>query len=86
MLKESRGIAQRSSNIREAAALKAALADTDFARVFICTWLRQATEAESVRVNGEKKRGAQPFSDQHFVSSRLATLVNTQNRPPRERS
>jgi nucleoside-diphosphate-sugar epimerase len=39
-------------DLRDEAAVQRALAGSDVTHVFICTWLRQSTEAENVRVNG----------------------------------
>jgi nucleoside-diphosphate-sugar epimerase len=50
--KEMPGVIPVAADLRDAAALKAALADINPTHVFICTWLRQETEAENVRVNG----------------------------------
>ena len=50
------GVTPVAADLQNAAALKAALADVNPAHVFICTWLRQETEAENVRVNGEMVR------------------------------
>ena len=41
-----------SADLQDSVVLKRALAEIDPAHVFICTWLRQETEAENVRVNG----------------------------------
>ena len=40
------------ADLGDAAALRAALDGIDVTHVFVCTWSRQATEAENVRVNG----------------------------------
>lgn len=40
------------ADLGDAEALRAALAGIDVTHVFVCTWSRQATEAENVRVNG----------------------------------
>ena len=50
------GVTPVPADLQDAGALKAALADIDPAHVFICTWLRQPTEAENVRVNGDMVR------------------------------
>ena len=50
------GVTPVAADLQDAAALKAALADVNPAHVFICTWLRQDTEAENVRVNGDMVR------------------------------
>ena len=50
------GVAPVAADLQDAAALKQALAGIDPAHVFICTWLRQKTEAENVRVNGDMVR------------------------------
>ncbi len=47
------GVAPVAADLQDAAALKIALAEVGPAHVFICTWLRQDTEAENVRVNGD---------------------------------
>jgi len=46
------GLTPVSADLQDAAALRQALAGIAPAHVFICTWLRQETEAENVRVNG----------------------------------
>ena len=46
------GVVPVAADLQDAAALRQALAEVDPAHVFICTWLRQPTEAENVRVNG----------------------------------
>ena len=50
------GVTPVPADLQDAGALKAALTDIDPAHVFICTWLRQPTEAENVRVNGDMVR------------------------------
>ena len=50
--KEMPGVTPIATDLQNAAALKSALADITPAHVFICTWSRQPTEAENVRVNG----------------------------------
>ena len=47
------GVTPIAADLQDAAALKQALADVHPAHAFICTWLRQPTEAENVRVNGD---------------------------------
>ncbi len=49
---EMPGVTRVPADLQDAAALKAALADVTVAHAFICTWSRQPTEAENVRVNG----------------------------------
>ncbi|HEY0791786.1 MAG TPA: SDR family oxidoreductase [Chthoniobacterales bacterium] len=50
--KEMVGVSPVAADLQDAAALKPALSGVDPAHVFICTWLRQESEAENVRVNG----------------------------------
>ncbi len=40
------------ADLQNAASVRDALGGTDVSHVFLCTWSRQATEAENVRVNG----------------------------------
>lgn len=47
------GLTPVAADLQDATSLKGALADVNPAHVFICTWLRQPTEAENVRVNGD---------------------------------
>ena len=54
--KETPGMIPVAADLQDAAALKQALADIAPAHVFLCTWLRQPTEAENVRVNGDMTR------------------------------
>ena len=54
--REMQGVVPVAADLQNAAALKQALADINPAHVFICTWLRQDTEAENVRVNGDMVR------------------------------
>lgn len=54
--KEMPGMTPVAADLQDATALKAALADVNPAHVFICTWLRQDTEAENVRINGDMVR------------------------------
>ena len=51
--KETAAVMSISADLQDAANLKRALADIAPSSVFICTWLRQDTEAENVRVNGD---------------------------------
>ncbi len=53
---ERPGLLSVSADLQDAEALKRALSDVNPSHVFICTWLRQETEAENVRVNGEMVR------------------------------
>lgn len=46
------GLRPIAADLREEGALRAALADVAPTHVFITTWMRHATEAENVRVNG----------------------------------
>ena len=46
------GIHPIACDLRDASSVTAALFGLDVTDVFICTWLRQPTEAENVRVNG----------------------------------
>src|ERR1700743_927391 len=46
------GIIPVAADLRDEASVQSALAGIDPAHVFLCTWLRQPTEAENVRVNG----------------------------------
>ncbi len=54
--KEMSGVIPVAADLQDAVALQTALADVDPAHVFICTWLRQDSEAENVRVNGDMVR------------------------------
>jgi nucleoside-diphosphate-sugar epimerase len=45
-----------AADLRDEASVRKALADVDPTHVFLCTWLRQPTEAENVRVNGAMTR------------------------------
>jgi nucleoside-diphosphate-sugar epimerase len=47
------GLISVQADLQSADSVRGALADIDVSHVFICTWLRQKTEAENVRVNGE---------------------------------
>jgi len=49
---EQAGVTPVAADLQDAAALKAALADVKPTHVFLATWLRQANEAENIRVNG----------------------------------
>ncbi len=46
------GVTPLAADLREPASLQAALAGVKPTHVFLATWLRQATEAENIRVNG----------------------------------
>ncbi len=46
------GVQPVAADLRDAASLAKALAGIDPTHVFLCTWLRQSTEAENVEVNG----------------------------------
>jgi nucleoside-diphosphate-sugar epimerase len=46
------GIDPIAADLRDASSVTAALSNLDITDVFLCTWLRQSTEAENVRVNG----------------------------------
>jgi nucleoside-diphosphate-sugar epimerase len=46
------GIQPVAADLRDPDALRAALAGHRITHVYLCTWLRQPTEAENVRVNG----------------------------------
>jgi nucleoside-diphosphate-sugar epimerase len=46
------GVSPIAADLQDETALRQALADTGVSHVFLCTWLRQSTEAENVRVNG----------------------------------
>jgi nucleoside-diphosphate-sugar epimerase len=46
------GVQPVTADLRDEASLKQAIAGLDITDVFICAWLRQATEKENVRVNG----------------------------------
>ena len=54
--REMPGVVPVAADLQDAVALKTALADIHPAHLFICTWLRQDTEAENVRVNGDMVR------------------------------
>ncbi len=45
-----------AADLRDEASVRSALAGVDPTHVFFCTWLRQPTEAENVRVNGGMMR------------------------------
>lgn len=53
---EAPGVTPLAADLLDAAATKQALAETRPDAVFIATWLRQATEAENVTVNGTMVR------------------------------
>ena len=53
---EAPGLTPVAADLQDADALRRALTDVNPAHVFICTWLRQETEAENVRVNGDMVR------------------------------
>ncbi len=46
------GITPLAADLQDPAAVRAAIAGVDISHVFLCTWLRQPTEEENVRVNG----------------------------------
>jgi nucleoside-diphosphate-sugar epimerase len=46
------GVTPVAADLQDAAALRSALAEVKPTHVFLTTWLRQATEAENIRVNG----------------------------------
>ena len=46
------GLFSIAADLQDPDSVRRALADIDVSHVFICTWLRQNTEAENVRVNG----------------------------------
>jgi len=50
------GVEHRAVDITDSGAVRAALSDADPTHAFFCTWSRQATEAENVRVNGAMLR------------------------------
>jgi nucleoside-diphosphate-sugar epimerase len=50
------GIIPIAADLRDEASVQTALAGVDPTHVFLCTWLRQPTEAENVRVNGAMTR------------------------------
>ena len=50
------GVKPVMADLMDAGALKAALAGREVSHVFITTWMRQATEAENIRVNGAMVR------------------------------
>ena len=50
------GVEPVAADLQDAAALREALRDVSPSHVFICTWLRQDSEAENVRVNGDMVR------------------------------
>ena len=54
--KEMAGVTPIAADLQDATALHQALAPVDPTHVFICTWLRQDSEAENVRVNGDMVR------------------------------
>ena len=47
------GVEPVAADLQDAGSLGQALADVSPSHVFICTWLRQDSEAENVRVNGD---------------------------------
>jgi nucleoside-diphosphate-sugar epimerase len=50
------GVRPIAIDLQDAAATAAALRDVNPTHVFLATWLRQATEAENIRVNGQMVR------------------------------
>ena len=50
------GIIPVAADLRDETSVRSALAGIDPTNVFLCTWLRQPTEAENVRVNGAMTR------------------------------
>src|ERR1700758_397452 len=50
------GIIPLAADLRDEVSVQSALAGIDPTHVFLCTWLRQPTEAENVRVNGAMTR------------------------------
>ena len=54
--KEMAGVTPIAADLQDATALHQSLAHVDPTHVFICTWLRQDSEAENVRVNGDMVR------------------------------
>jgi nucleoside-diphosphate-sugar epimerase len=56
-----------AGDLRDASSIAAALSGLDITNVFLCTWLRQPTEAENVRVNGA------------MVTNLFAALENAKN-------
>jgi nucleoside-diphosphate-sugar epimerase len=50
------GVAHIGVDITDAEATRSALAGGDFTHAFFCTWSRQPTEAENIRVNGAMLR------------------------------
>lgn len=50
------GIIPLAADLRDEDSVQSALAGIDPTHVFLCTWLRQPTEAENVRVNGGMTR------------------------------
>jgi nucleoside-diphosphate-sugar epimerase len=48
----SQGFDPVSCDLRDASSVTTALSGLDITDVFFCTWLRQSTEAENVRING----------------------------------
>jgi nucleoside-diphosphate-sugar epimerase len=50
------GILPIAADLRDESSVRTALAGVDPTHVFLCTWLRQPTEAENVRVNGAMTR------------------------------
>jgi nucleoside-diphosphate-sugar epimerase len=61
------GIQPLACDLLDAASLNTAVSGLDVTHVFICAWLRQPTEAENVRVNGE------------MVTNLLAALEGAKN-------
>src|SRR6476660_4179917 len=50
------GIIPIAADLRDETSVRNALAGVSPTHVFLCTWLRQPTEAENVRVNGGMTR------------------------------
>ena len=53
---EMAGVVPVAADLQDAETLRRALFHVEPTHVFICTWLRQETEAENVRVNGDTVR------------------------------
>ena len=68
------GITPVVADLQDPDSLRAALAGHTVTHVFLCTWLRQPTEAENVRVNGEMVANLfSALSDQQLTHAALVT-------------
>jgi nucleoside-diphosphate-sugar epimerase len=68
------GVTPIAADLQNAASVKQALAGLDISHVFLCTWLRQNTEAENVRVNGAMIRNLfAAIEDRQLTHAALVT-------------